>query len=73
MLAYLLIIVSFDDVTLDVIVLFIFGLTLPARDTVRYYLRRNNVDFIEPDVWPPNSPDLNLVNYAVLGALQQLV
>ena len=29
LLAYLLIIVSFDDVTLDVIVLFIFGLTLP--------------------------------------------
>jgi len=31
LLAYLLIIVSFDDVTLDVIVLFIFGLTLPER------------------------------------------
>ena len=29
LLAYLLIIVSFDDVTLYVIVLFIFGLTLP--------------------------------------------
>ena len=41
--AYLPIIVSFDDVTLDVIVLFIFGLTL-ARDTVRS-LQRNNVAF----------------------------
>jgi len=64
MLAYLLIIVSLDDVTLDVIVLFISGLTLP--ETVRY-LQRNNVAFTEPDMWPPNSPDLNPVNYAVLG------
>ena len=71
LLAYLLIIVSFDDVTLDVIVLFIFGLTL-ARDTVRS-LQRNNVAFIEPDVWPPNSPDLNPVDYTVWGELQQLV
>jgi len=37
------------------------------------YLQRNNVAFIEPDVWPPNSPDLNPVNYTVWGALQQLV
>ena len=38
------------------------------------YLQRNNVAFTEPDVCPPNSPDLNPVNYAVGGgALQQLV
>jgi len=43
-----------------------------ARDTVRY-LQRNNVSVIEPDMWPPNSPDLNPVDYAVWGALQQLV
>jgi len=51
---------------------FIYLRSHTARDTVRY-LQRNNVAFIEPDVWPPNSPDLNPVNYAVWGALQQLV
>ena len=54
---------------------FIYFRSHTARDTVRY-LQRNNVAFIEPDVWPPNSPDLNPVNYAVFfggGALQQLV
>jgi len=37
------------------------------------YLQCNNVAFIEPEVWPPNRPDLNTVDYAVWGALQQLV
>lgn len=43
-----------------------------ARNTLTY-LRRENVTFIEPAVWPPNSPDLNPVDYAVWGALQQMV
>ena len=30
-------------------------------------------EFIEPENWPPNSPDLNPVNYSVWGALQQMV
>ena len=31
-------------------------------------------DFIEPSNWPPNSPDLNPVDYSIGGgALQQLV
>jgi len=29
--------------------------------------------FIEPDMWASNSPDLNPVDYAVWGALQQMV
>src|SRR6218665_1584935 len=29
-----------------------------ARNTMEY-LRRENISFIEPDMWPPNSPDLN--------------
>jgi len=29
--------------------------------------------FIEPDMWPPSSPDLNPVDYVVWGALQQMV
>ena len=27
-------------------------------------LRRTTPDSVAPDVWPPNSPDLNLVDYA---------
>ena len=32
-------------------------------------------EFIEPENWPPNSPDLNPVDYSVCGggALQQIV
>jgi len=37
------------------------------------YLKRENVSFIEPQMWPANSPDLNAVDYAVSGALQQQV
>jgi len=37
------------------------------------YLRRENVTFIEPHMWPPNSPDLNPVDCAVWCALQQMV
>ena len=35
--------------------------------------QKENVSFIEPQMWPPNSPDLNPVDYAVWGALQQQV
>jgi len=38
-----------------------------------YYLKRENVSFIEPQMWPPNSPDLNPVDYAVWGTLRQQV
>jgi len=34
-------------------------------DDALTYLRREKVTFIEPDVWSPNSPDLNPVDYAV--------
>jgi len=30
-------------------------------------------NFIEPHMGPPNSPDINPVDYAVWGALQQRV
>ena len=32
--------------------------------------QRENVSFIKPQMWPPNSPDLNPVDYAVWGALR---
>ena len=44
-----------------------------ARNTLTYLRRRENVTFIEPDMWPPNSSDLNPVDYAVWSALQQMV
>jgi len=37
------------------------------------YLQRENIQFIEPGMWPPNSPDLNPVDFAIWGALQQMV
>jgi hypothetical protein len=43
-----------------------------AANTIDF-LEKENVQFIEPNLWPPNSPDLNPVDYAVWGALQQRV
>jgi AraC-like DNA-binding protein len=43
-----------------------------ARNTITF-LHQENVTFIEPDMWPPNSPDLNPVDYAIWGALQEKV
>ena len=37
------------------------------------FLVGEGVNFIEPTMWPPNSPDLNPVDYAVWGALQERV
>ena len=31
------------------------------------------LDFISPDLWLPNSQDLNLVDYKVRGVMQQRV
>jgi len=43
-----------------------------ARATVEY-LRQVTPEFISPDLWPPNSPDLNPVDYRVWGCLQDRV
>jgi len=43
-----------------------------ARNTPTY-LRRENVTFIEPHMWLPNSPDLNPFDCTVWGDLQQMV
>jgi len=42
-----------------------FSLHYRARETINGLLQRDTPDFIPPDLWPPNSPDLNLVNYMV--------
>lgn len=43
-----------------------------ARDTVKL-LECETPAFISPDQWPPNSPDLNPVDYRIWGAVQQQV
>ena len=43
-----------------------------AGDTVEF-LSRNTSDFISSLLWPPNSPDLNPVDYEVWRVLQQRV
>ena len=43
-----------------------------ARDTVAF-LERKVPDFISPTLWPPNSPDLNPVNYSIWSVLQEKV
>ena len=43
-----------------------------ARDTIDL-LRRSTPDFIAPDMWPPNSPDLNPVDYVIWSIMQQRV
>ena len=36
-------------------------------------LQRETPEFIPPEMWPPNSPDLNLVDYSIWGVLQERV
>ena len=43
-----------------------------ARATVEY-LCQVTPEFISPNLWPPNSPDLNPVDYRVWGCLQDCV
>jgi len=43
-----------------------------ARDTVTM-LQRETPEVIPPEMWPPNSPDLNPVDYSIWGMLQERV
>jgi len=43
-----------------------------AHDTINL-LERDTPAFISPDLWPPNSPDLNPVDYKVRGVMQHIV
>ena len=43
-----------------------------ARATVEY-LCQATPEFISPDLWPPISPDLNLVDYKIWGCVQEQV
>ena len=44
-----------------------------ARETINKLLQRETPAFIPPDLWPPNSPDLNPVNYKICGVIQDRV
>jgi len=37
------------------------------------YLKKEHINFIEPHMWPQNSPDINPVNYAIWDAHQHRV
>jgi len=43
-----------------------------ARETTTL-LQREMSTFIPPDLWPPNSPDLNPVDYQISGVMQDRV
>jgi len=43
-----------------------------ARDTIQL-LQQETLDFISPDLWLPNSPGLNPVDYKIWGVVQQRV
>ena len=43
-----------------------------ARETIKL-LQRETPAFISPDLWPPNSPDPNPVNYKICGVMQDRV
>ena len=36
-------------------------------------LKKEHINFIEPHMWPPHSPDINPVDYAITLFLQQRV
>ena len=42
-----------------------------AREKTVEMLSRDTPDFISPLQWPPNSPDLKPVDYAIWGKLQK--
>jgi len=43
-----------------------------ARDTIEF-LHRETPDFIGPELWPADSPDLNPVDYRIWGLMQERV
>jgi len=45
------------------------SLYFSARDTIEL-LWCTTPDFIALDMWPPNSPDLNLVDYVIWSVIQ---
>jgi len=44
---------------------------LVADNNINKLLQHETAGFIIPDLWPPNSPDLNTVDYRICGVLLQ--
>ena len=40
---------------------------------ITYFSKEVTPDFIPPSLWPPNSPNLNPVDYAIWGIIQERV
>ena len=55
----------------DVTVFFSRIAHLPIAHVTTELLRCTTPDFIVPDMWPPNSPDLNSVDYAIWSVKRQ--
>ena len=44
-----------------------------ARETVQLLSKRTDARLMGPKIWPPNSFDLNPVDYGIWGLLQECV
>ena len=44
-----------------------------ANETVRFLNQQRHLTLLQPNMWPPNSPDLNPVDYCVWSALERNV
>ena len=44
-----------------------------ANETVRFLNQQRYLTLLQPSMWPPNSPDLNPVDYCIWSALEQNV
>ena len=44
-----------------------------VNETVRFLNQQRYLTLLQPNMWPPNSPDLNPVNYCVWSALERNV
>ena len=42
-----------------------------ANETVRFLNQQRYLTLLQPNMWPPNSPDLNPVDYCVWSALER--
>ena len=43
----------------------------PTSGKSQKWLSANIYDYTSPNVWPPNSPDLNTMDYYVYGAVEK--